>query len=458
MFDTLNHDAAKMDAGFEVDFDAALAAALDAERDAKPDAEDVFVQSLMVQWSGESIQLPQDLESQPTNGRLAEVLCAHDPGELSESDRVRYVKAAERLVAAFQARSLDAITSIHDAYRDLDFDADEDAFDGAVFELRGALRWTRRAAECEVDFATDLRHRLPSVLEALRCGLIDRRRAKVIVDGTTHLSVAHAQLVAEAVQETMSQLTTGQLRSRVRRACLDVDPHSCRQETEKSKTQRSFTTQAEADGTVSIHMYGVDAVRAQELSDRINRIARSLRGNGEPRTMDQLRADVAIDLLCGTSSSKIGKVHFTIGLTDLFDPDVQAAADLAGYGPILADILDQVIDSIGWEWTVSGDSGVPVADGHGRRRHTASQRRRLLGWKPTCVAPGCRMPTVDCDLDHTTPYAEAGNTETGDSAPLCRHDHCVRHATGWTYTRRADGDIVWKGPLGTTYTASGRDP
>lgn len=68
------------------------------------------------------------------------------------------------------------------------------------------------------------------------------------------------------------------------------------------------------------------------------------------------------------------------------------------------------------------------------------------------------MPTVDCDLDHTTPYSESRTTETGDSAPLCRHDHCVRHATGWTYTRRPDGDIVWKGPLGTTYTASGRDP
>lgn len=458
MFDTYSYAPATVDAGFDAEFEAALAAALDAEADTRPDAEDAMVVRLMEQWATEPVQLPDDLESRPADGRLAEMLCAFEPSELSESDRVRYVKASERLVATFQARTLEGITSIHDAYRGLGFDAEADAFDGAVFELRGALRWTRRAAESEVDFATDLMTRLPSVLRALRCGRIDRRRAKTIVDGTAHLSVAHARLVAEAVDESMQHLTTGQLRSRVRRACLEVDPHSARQETKKAKAQRLFATQPEADGTVSIHMYGVDAVRAQELSDRINRIARGLRGDGESRTMDQLRTDVAIDLLCGTASPTIGRVHFTIGLTDLFDPDVQAAADLAGYGPVLEEIIDQVNEAGGWDWTVSGESGMPVADGHGRRRHTASQRRRLAGWKTTCVAPGCRMPTVDCDLDHTTPYAEAGITEAGDSAPLCRHDHCVRHATGWTYTRRPDGDILWKGPLGTTYTASGRDP
>ncbi|MFP5333113.1 MAG: DUF222 domain-containing protein [Acidimicrobiia bacterium] len=455
MYDTLDNDLAEAVDDFATDIEAALAAALEDERDLTPDPEDALILALMEQWASD-VQLPEDLESLPADHRLAEVLCAYDPSELSESDRVRYLRASERLVAAFQARTLEAITSVHDAYRVLDLDAKE-AFDGTVFELRGALRWTRRAAESEVDFATDLMARLPSVLSALRRGLIDRRRAHVIADGTAHLSVAHARLVADAVRESMSQLTTGQLRSRVRRACLEVDPDSARQETERARKRRMFATRPEPDGTVSIHMYGVDAVRAQELADRINRIARSLRGDGETRTMDQLRADVAVDLLCGTASSKIGRVHFTIGLTDLFDPDVRAAADLAGYGPILTDIIDQLTEA-GWDWTVNGESGMPVADGHGRRRHTASQRRRLAGWKKTCVAPGCRMPTVDCDLDHTTPYSESGTTAAGDSAPLCRHDHCVRHATGWTYRRLPDGDILWTGPLGTTYTASGRDP
>jgi hypothetical protein len=68
------------------------------------------------------------------------------------------------------------------------------------------------------------------------------------------------------------------------------------------------------------------------------------------------------------------------------------------------------------------------------------------------------MPTIGCDLDHTTPYADSGVTDSDDSAPLCRHHHCIRHQTGWTYRRLPNGDILWTSPLGTTYTTSGRSP
>ncbi|MFP5332060.1 MAG: DUF222 domain-containing protein [Acidimicrobiia bacterium] len=422
------------------------------------DAEEEVVQRILAEWE---TQLPEDLETVPADHRLAELLCFYEPDRLSDVDRIRYLKASERMVAALQARSLQAIGSIHQSYRALELGDAKDTYDGATFELRGALRWTRRTAENELDFATDLTVRLPAVLALLRAGEIDRRRAKVIVDRTIHLSVAHARLVADEVIEDAARLTTGQLAARIRRAALDVDPESCREETRKAREQRLFFTQPEPDGTASIHLYGVDALRAQELSERINDIARRLRGEGETRTMDQLRADIAVDLLCGTSSPTIGKVHLTVSLTDLFDPDAAAAADLAGYGPILDDIVRQVGESgLGsWEWTViDPKSGMPVADGHTRRRHTASQRRRLAARHTTCVAPGCRMPTIGCDLDHSTPYSESGFTRTEDSAPLCRHDHCVRHQTGWTYTHLPNGDIVWKSPLGTTYTTSGRDP
>lgn len=425
------------------------------------DAEEALVQRILAEWASRPVELPANLESLPADFRLAEVLCAYEPDELSDADRIRYLKASERMVAAFQARSVQAVDSIHRSYQALKLEDAKDTYDGATFELRGALRWTRRAAENELDFATDLTMRLPSILALLRSGKIDRRRAKVIVDRTIHLSVAHARLVADAIQDEAPRLTTGQLAARIRRAALGVDPESCRQEAKAAKDQRLFLTQSEPDGTASIHLYGIDPLRAQELSDRINKIARGLRQDGEHRTMDQLRADVAVDLLCGTAAPAIGKVHLTIGLTHLFDPEVAAAAQLAGYGPIFDDIARQVTElRLGsWDWTVEHpDSGMPVADGHTRRRHSASQRRRVAIRHSTCVAPGCRMPTIGCDIDHTTPYSESGVTETESSAPLCRHDHCVRHQTGWTYTHRPDGDIVWKSPLGTTYTASGRDP
>lgn len=453
MFDGSIHSGTTSTARLTTDEVAAFEAQLEAE--------EAVVQRILAEWASRPVELPSNLESLPADFRLAEVLCAYEPDELSDGDRVRYLEASERMVAAFQARSVQAVNSIHRSYQALELEDAKDTYDGATFELRGALRWTRRAAENELDFATDLTVRLPSVLALLRSGKIDRRRAKVIVDRTIHLSVAHARLVADEIQDEAARLTTGQLAARIRRVALEVDPESCREEAKKAKGQRLFFTQSEADGTASIHLYGIDPLRAQELSDRINSIARKLRTEGETRTMDQLRADVVVDLLCGTAAPAIGRVHLTIGLADLFDPAVAASAELAGYGPIFDDIVRQVTESgLGsWDWTVEHpDSGMTVADGHTRRRHTASQRRRLAVRHSTCVAPGCRMPTIGCDADHTTPYSESGVTETENSAPLCRHDHCVRHQTGWTYTHRPDGDIVWKSPLGTTYTASGRDP
>ena len=76
---------------------------------------------------------------------------------------------------------------------------------------------------------------------------------------------------------------------------------------------------------------------------------------------------------------------------------------------------------------------------------------------PTCVFPGCRMPSVGCDLDHTTPHSHGGLTTDRDLAPLCRHDHCARH-NGWAYQRLSNGTHRWTSPLGHTYTTSGTPP
>lgn len=138
------------------------------------------------------------------------------------------------------------------------------------------------------------------------------------------------------------------------------------------------------------------------------------------------------------------------------------AGDLAGYGPIIADISRQLTRQLGegvWNWRVDHpDTGMPIADGTARRRPTASQLRTVRARNRTCVAPGCRMPVIDCDIDHTTTWADAGVTDSDDLAALCRHDHCIRHQTGWTYERLPNGDYLWTSPLGCTYTTSGRDP
>jgi len=68
------------------------------------------------------------------------------------------------------------------------------------------------------------------------------------------------------------------------------------------------------------------------------------------------------------------------------------------------------------------------------------------------------MPATDCDLDHTTRWADGGETTTNNLTPLCRHDHHIRHQAGWTHQPLPNGDHQWTTKLGHTYTTSNQPP
>ncbi|MEX2655719.1 MAG: DUF222 domain-containing protein, partial [Acidimicrobiia bacterium] len=406
------------------------------------------------------LALPPDLDSWVPDLRLAAVLSMVDVHALSGPDRVRYLKAQDRLNSTGQAQFLGAVTSIADAYDVLTEDI-EDPDAGASLELRAALRWTRRAADTELSFALDLRNRLPRVFDALSAGLVDRARARILVRHTDHLPIAQARMAVDTLLDEAATLTTGQLVEAVRRVCLDIDPDSARERYQSSRKDRRVESWPDPDGTVTLAGIGLDPVDVASATDLIDRLARERRSEDPSRSIDQHRADVFSDLLNGTTTGRSGTVHLTVDLATLARLN-DDAADLSGYGPVGADIARQVTAQLGdgiWNWTLTDpDSGMPLADGTTRRRPTASQVRRVRARNRTCVAPGCRMPVIDCDIDHTRTWADTGITDCKDLAPLCRHDHCIRHQNGWTYEPLPDGDYLWKSPLGTVYTTSGRDP
>jgi hypothetical protein len=193
------------------------------------DAEEEFALAIMdsdTSLAPRKPGLPSDLEFLPPDIRLAVVLLSTDVDELSGSDRVRYLQASERLNAAGQARTYRAMCAIADAYSGLGLEEMGDSERGAALEIRAALRLTRRNAESELEFALDLRARLPRLAEALAEGLVDRRRAGVLVRHTAHLPVAAAREVVARTIDDAGRLTTGQLTEVVRAVCLEVDPDS----------------------------------------------------------------------------------------------------------------------------------------------------------------------------------------------------------------------------------------
>jgi hypothetical protein len=395
---------------------------------------------------------------------LAAFLSTLSDKTLSGFDRIRVLQAHQRMVSFFQARMLEDIASISELINQLEPDP-AIAHEAAAAEIGAALRLTRRAADMDLALAIDLKERLPAVWEALAAGKIDLRKARVIVDQTSHLSEEAARQVVDRVVEAATRLTTGQLKALIRRVCVQANPDDASHRYREAVAERRLQTEPTVDGTA--HLYGLDLPpdRVQGVLRRINDLARELKTADETRTLDQIRADIFLDLLdgkhLGRSGGRRGTVDIHVDLTTLArlseDP-----GDLAGYGPVIADIARQVAENspgAEWRWTLTHPaSGQTIDNGITRRRPTNAQRRHVEARDRTCVFPGCRMPAVDCDLDHGRPWAHGGRTQTRNLAPLCRHHHNLRHHADWIYRRLANGDYVWTSRFGHTYTTSGLPP
>lgn len=407
--------------------------------------------------------LPKGFDQIEPGPILAAFLTATEGEVLSDHEQVVTLKAYQRLASHFQAKVYEQMASIFDLMVEWDGDIAL-AGEAAEAEVRAALHLTRSAAATELGMALGLRKRLPRVWQALVTGDIDLRRARVIVEGTGHLPEETARRVVDEVIEAAKRLTTGQLHALIRRVNVQADPEEAARRYGQAVDGRRVIAEPTVDGTANLLGLDLPSDRVAAAISRITELARSLRREGENRTIDQLRADVLLDLLEGNSDAgRAGKgtVDLHVDLTTLTrlseDP-----GELAGFGPVIADIARQVTEQqqgSTWRWTVTDpETGLVTHHGTTRRRPTAGQRRLVETRNPTCIFPGCRMPASNCDLDHRIPWSEGGPTSVDHLDPLCRHDHVIRHRAGWKHEPLPGGDHLWTSRLGNTYTTSGRSP
>jgi hypothetical protein len=61
---------------------------------------------------------------------------------------------------------------------------------------------------------------------------------------------------------------------------------------------------------------------------------------------------------------------------------------------------------------------------------------------------------MDCDLDHTIPYANGGATHAANLKCCCRTHHLVKTFWGWREQQLPDGTLILTSPAGHTYVTT----
>jgi len=412
--------------------------------------------------------LPEGLEDIPPGPELAWVLAGIERTRLNGHDLVTVLQARARQLSYDQAElyaDMCEIAHCPSGGPDSPVERRTTGDEFAADDLRAALAWTRRAADAQLDLAFQLVRRLPAVWEALHRGRIDLGKARVIVDHTSCLDEETARQVAAAVLGAAGRLTTGQLSARVRRMAIGVDHQAARRRYRDGLEERRLAAEANPDGTYDLVGCQLPPQRVAAAVERIGRLAREAKTAADPRSVDQIRADLFLDLLEGRhadiASPGRGTVDLHVDLATLVGLSDQPG-EIPGYGPVIADIARQVATGqqpSQWRVTVTDpDTGQMIWNGTTRRRPSAAARHYVHARQKTCVFPGCRAPATHADLDHTVPWSEHGPTHPDNLGPLCRHDHRLKHEGEWQLQQDPPGCYVWTSRLGHTYLMGPQPP
>lgn len=392
------------------------------------------------------------LDTAPPDASLGLQLEQIDRESISGEELVALMKARSRLISHLQAEFYADMAAVADAA------AKATPFVGYEYagdEIAAALTWTRRAADAQLGLAWELAE-LPQVRRALSTGEIDLPKAKTIVYGLTGVDREVATEVAEKILEKAEAQTTGQIRSRLRRLTITANPEAATDRYRVGLHERKVVLEANDDGTATIHGLNLPPDRAVLAFNRVDQYAWALATADDPRSLDQIRADVLLDLLLGCEEHQDLRgrkpvVDLKVELTTLMELN-EHPGEIPGFGPVISDIARQVVETQKSEWRfIVVDDDQIVCQGITRRRPSRVQRRRIETRHPHCVFPGCRRPSTHADIDHVIRYVDGGPTEDFNLDPLCEHHHGSKDTAGWHLEVIDPHTFEWTSPLGLKY-------
>jgi Domain of unknown function (DUF222) len=470
--------------GPEPDVDvAALFAALDAESDNRSEdaPSDALTASAPPPGATEvlepSVLVPQRLpgvEGMAPGPELASLLHDADQAEVGVYELVEAIAGWQRLASWAAAKQATAIMELScraemQPVQEGRRIESMNPLRVAGMELAARLAVTPREGEGLVARARVWAEDLPATHAALMTGRIDVRKAEVIADGLRGHTLDLARAVEAEVLPHAETMTAPRLRRAIIAALHRLDPDTMADRAKHAADDRYVRVTPAKDGMAWLEAY-LPAQDAAAIQTAVDAAAAAVK-RGDPddqRTVAQRRADALAQMgwlalatgrlggcPCGQSLDGQHRrpvtVQVTVPITTLLGLDEQAG-ELAGYGPIPADVACRLAGFGTWRRLVTDPVSGALLD-YGRTRYTPPPDlvEHVTARDRTCRWPGCDKPAVGCDLDHTIAYPH-GPTAAGNLGPFCETHHIGKHHSRWKVRQPAPGRFEYTSPTGHTYT------
>ncbi len=180
--------------------------------------------------------------------------------------------------------------------------------------------------------------------------------------------------------------------------------------------------EANPDGTANLLALNLPPESVAAMLERVNRLAKGAKTEGDRRTIDQIRADVLSDLVTGRglSSAPAGSVDITVDLATLTGLS-EVPGEIPGWGPVIADIARQVAlanEQGEWRVSVTDPETRTGPCGTGPPGDDPAPPNAATSWPANRCAssPGAACPpeTATSTTPWTTPRAVAPTPTTSD--------------------------------------------
>ncbi len=289
--------------------------------------------------TGAKVEVPTQRSLSSADLRAIVSALSRVDSEVEDAERVEQLRALEEIknaAAAAQARvSVDFDTSLRLEQARRGVPASERGR-GVAAQIALARRESRHRGDRLLGLAKLLVNDLPHTLAAMERGRVSEWRATLIAKSAVVLEDADRAALDAELGPRLEGMSDREVDAAARSIAYRVDPRAVVNRARRAAEDRRVSVRPAPDVMAIVSAY-VPAAQGVAVYKALTEAAASAKAAGDPRALDQIKADTLVELVTGQESAS--GVPLEVGVV-MTDAGLLARADdvarIEGYGPVPA--------------------------------------------------------------------------------------------------------------------------